>query len=870
MRQVQGIRMTGFLRCASALVLSAAALCAQASGGSARIDRASLDALRGTAPGAQARVILRWQSTTIAGREVATQDVATTLRRIEVYASDARVLEATADGYRELPRDARLHFVAVGTTGQRLGLSLDADSGAAEGLLMRDGRMFALDGQAAADGLLLSARDLDAPLADGDVAVSSCAGNQWETPGGPKTSPSTLSAADAAAPLDATRALQARSFAPKVATRQVTVAVDTDNEFLLRKFANNTANATAYLAALFTALNAIYEDDPAAFGLQLRLLQGTVILRPSTTADPFNNTDTTASGAALTEFGGWWRNNQSGVARAFALLLSGKSSNQNSASGIAWLVTSGIYCTSTGSGGQNFGHYSVNQVFWNPGLAASQDAYLVAHELGHNLGANHTHCANATTGAQASTNTIDRCFNGESSFGCYAGPQSCPTAQESPTSPQGSLMSYCHLNGLGCGVSTEFHPTHVTQLNGRLSSQPSTCVAPIGSSTNAAPTITAPASYSGTEDQTLTINGTSFADSDAGSGSLTATFSVPSGAVTASASSGVTIGGSGSARTLAGTLASINGLLSAGRLSYAPVVNANGTINLSIAINDNGNTGGAAQSASRSVPMNIAAVNDAPTASVPASVALSEDQSSAIAGINVADVDVGAGNLQLSFGVPAGSIAATGNPLITVGGSATARTITGTPGNLNGFIATGGVTYAGAANANGTVTLTVSVNDLGNSGGGAQEIQPTIALQIAAVNDAPSVTAPAAVAVTAGQSVGLPGVIYADPDAPGGNINMTATYTAGSGTFSASSAGGVTVSGSGTTTLTLSGTLSAINNLVASVPVQYNASAIVSGIVPLTLSIDDQGNIGGGALGASRVVNATVMAADVLFMNGFE
>jgi len=280
---------------------------------------------------------------------------------------------------------------------------------------------------------------------------------------------------------------------------------------------------------------------------------------------------------------------------------------------------------------------------------------------------------------------------------------------------------------------------------------------------------------------------------------------------------------------------------------------------------------GANANASGSRTLTVAAVNDAPTASVPASIAISEDQPGTITGINVADVDVGAGNLRLSFGVPAGSIAATGNPLITVGGSATARTITGTPGNLNDFIAIGGVTYTGAANANGSVTLSLSVNDLGNSGGGgAQEIQPTITLQIAAINDPPSVTAPAAVAVTAGQSVGVSGVIYADPDAPGGAINASATYGAGSGTFSANSAGGVTVSGSGTPSLTLSGTLSAINSLVASVPVQYTASEAVSGIVPLTLAVNDQGNIGGGALQASRVVNATVMAVDGFLMDGFE
>lgn len=834
-----------------------------ATSGSVRLDRAAIDALRDAPPGAEARVALRWTSPDMRRAGAAAAEVATTLRRIEVYAPDARVLEATAEGFRELPRDRRLHFIGVGTVGQRLGLSLDPESGAAEGILLRDGRMFALQGATDAEGLALDARDTDAPLPDGDVAVGSCSGNLSLDASLATPKAGGLPLGDGIAPAPAARPRLAPSFAPKVATRQAVLAVDTDNEFLQRKFSNNTGTATSYVAALFTALNAIYEDDPGQYGLQLRLVQGTVILRPSTTADPFTNADTNATGAALNEFGTYWQNNQSAVSRAFALLLSGKSANQNSASGIAWVITSGTYCTRTASSG---GHYSVNQVFWNPSLAASQDAYLVAHELGHNLGAFHTHCANATTGAQASTGTIDRCFNGESGAGCYAGPQACPSGAESPVAPQGTLMSYCHLNGLNCGVSTEFHPTHVSQLNGRLASQPGSCIGPL--TTNQAPVITAPASFSAQEDTTLTLSGLSFADPDAGGTTLTATFSIPAGngAINAAAASGVTIGGSATARTLAGTLTALNNALSAGSVTYVPAANASGSVSLTISLVDSGAPQGS-DSEVRTIA--IAAVNDAPTLSLPVSIAGTEDQATTIVPVSFADVDAGGASVVATFGVPSGTLSATGTALVTVGGTATSRTLTGGVANLNSFLAAGQLTYTAAANANGNTALTVQVNDQGNTGGGGARIgNGTITLEIAPANDAPTVSAPASLLVQAGASIAVSPVSYADLDDPSGNIAVVATFSAPSGTFSAS--GGVAITGNGTGTLTLTGPLSTLNAFLAATPVQYSAAAGASGVVPLTLTINDQGNTGGAPLTRTATVNVQVTVPGTIFVNGFE
>ncbi len=114
---------------------------------------------------------------------------------------------------------------------------------------------------------------------------------------------------------------------PNAATRQAVIAVDTDNELLSLKFADNTTNATNYLAALFAAMNVIYERD-----VDLTLVQGTTFLR--TAPDPFNNTDTNASQAQLVEFGNHWQANQAGTSRVLSMLVSGKSSSNFSSSGI--------------------------------------------------------------------------------------------------------------------------------------------------------------------------------------------------------------------------------------------------------------------------------------------------------------------------------------------------------------------------------------------------------------------------------------------------------------------------------------------------------------------------------------------------------
>jgi len=119
-------------------------------------------------------------------------------------------------------------------------------------------------------------------------------------------------------------------------------------------------------------------------------------------------------------------------------------------------------------------------------------------------------------------------------------------------------------------------------------------------------------------------------------------------------------------------------------------------------------------------------------------------------------------------------LAATSGSGVTVGGTATNRTLSGTITAINSFLAGNGLTYTTALNATTAQTLGVSLNDGGNtgSGGALASAVSTVALNVTAVNDAPSLTGNATLsAVTqyttdsSGSSLtSLFGSLFSDPD----------------------------------------------------------------------------------------------------------
>ncbi|MEJ5209126.1 M12 family metallo-peptidase [Denitratimonas sp. CY0512] len=643
-----------------------------------------------------------------------------TFRRIEVYADDAQLWVSRAEGLEPAPRSALRHYIGS-RPGERIALSLMPDGNQGEGLLLADDGTYRLEVKAARGGLRLTGTSTDAALPDGSLPESDCMGGLH----GPVAT-GKLAGLNRIAQMT-----EASPAAAKAATRRVTLALDTDNELLNLKFNNNTTNASNYLAALVAGMSAFYELDAAAGGAQLQLQIGHQILRPSTTADPYPSAPGSSMSDQLNEFGGYWKDNYSAVPRAFALMISGKIPG-GGAQGIAWLLTSGNFCDATGTswGGQTFGHYSVNRVFISSSLPAAQDVTLVAHELGHNFGLDHTHCTNTSGARPASTNTLDQCSNFEGSIGCYNGPTSCPSSGAG--APRGTLMSYCHL--LTCGGSYQnaglFHPVQVTILNSRIASQPASCVLPLGTS-NQPPTITTPASFTVTEDVASSLNGISFADPDAGSGSLTATFTVPTGSLSAPSSGGVVGGGTPNARTLQGSRTALNSYLAGGNVRYTTALNATANVTLSIAINDNGHSGsGGAQSDSVSRTITVNAVNDAPTLLAPAFLPVFTTGNVPVSGVVFADVDAGGGGMTVTLVAPSGvTLSGASGGGVTASGSGGTRTFNGSLSALNSYFAAGTARMSGPG-FTGPANLQITINDNGNTGsGGAKSASASVQLR---------------------------------------------------------------------------------------------------------------------------------------------
>lgn len=378
------------------------------------------------------------------------------LTRFEIYAPGARIWKVEGDRPTEVPRSRMAFFrgLAEDEPDIRIFVAVEPETGSFQGLAISPSgtheiRPFAE--AAGGRGHLVTVPEYFLPD-EGEEAERL----SW-----------TCGQSEAESPLDFLQEQPASAGRPSIeeprlapvisSLHTATLAVDTDNELMLQKFSNNTTNATNYVAALIAAMNVIYERD-----LNIRLLQGDTNLRVSTTADPYSLAPDAATGAVtsaqLNEVRTYWQSTYAGIQRALVMMLSGKSPNQFSSSGRAYLT--GLCSTTNG--------YSFSQVFKFSGSTGATDAFVVGHELGHNFGSPHTHCYSPT---------IDNCYNLEG--GCYSGATSCPAATtiNGVTNVRGTLMSYCHLLG-GCAAANVFHSRTVDLITGVITPRIGTCVFP--------------------------------------------------------------------------------------------------------------------------------------------------------------------------------------------------------------------------------------------------------------------------------------------------------------------------------------------------------------------------------------------------------
>jgi hypothetical protein len=426
--------------------------------------------------------------------------------RHDVYAPEAKIWAVEGTGIREVPRSRHLFLWGVAErTAARVLLIVDPDSGDLSGITMTAQGDFEVTPVGPPGARRHRVRS--GKLAPG--AAASEAQPAWSCGQSDLPEPFVLDARHAGE-----GAARPRSAAAIVSVHTARIAVDTDNELMFDKFANNTTTATDFIAALIAGMSTAYERD-----LLVRLLQGQTFLRSSTTPDPYhvpcgaavtNCTNPSSAGLdVLDEFGDYWLANYTTYfdnepRHALAMMLSGKS--LSGGSGIAWR---GTLCNrgQVINIGQpvTAGGFSFTQLFNSGSVVHANEIRLVAHELGHNFGSPHTHCY---------ANPPDHCYAAEA--GCYAEVTSCPTPQtiNGVANVRGTVMSYCH--GLpGCSSSTVFHPASVALLQPEIESHVNACIFP-AVPPPAAPTVNRVYDWSGptTGNALVTITGTGFEHAD--------------------------------------------------------------------------------------------------------------------------------------------------------------------------------------------------------------------------------------------------------------------------------------------------------------------------------------------------------------------
>jgi len=356
---------------------------------------------------------------------------------------------------------------------------------------------------------------------------------------------------------------------------------------------------------------------------------------------------------------------------------------------------------------------------------------------------------------------------------------------------------------------------------------------------------------------------------DAGALPVEVTLSAGNGVLTLSRTTGLDFAfsgglGDGTADTLMkfrGTLADINAALDG--LIFRATQDFNGAANVTITLNDLGNTGGVTpQSDTDTVNITVRAVNDAPvnlfnglttpfTASTSDEVAITFSSSGSPARvISITDVDAGStGIVRVSLTAGNGFITLSGRTglTFTVGDGTDDATMsfTGTMSNIN--TALNGLSFRPADFFSGTATLAITTNDNGLTGsGGIQTDTDVVNITVVSVNDPPVNNVP----LTQTVAEDLPLVLSAananaltiSDDAVTTNSPVRVTLTTTVGTLTLSGITGLTLisGGNGTATFSYEGEVgninSALNGLTLVTPTDFN------GPVTITITTNDLGN----------------------------
>ncbi len=369
--------------------------------------------------------------------------------------------------------------------------------------------------------------------------------------------------------------------------------------------------------------------------------------------------------------------------------------------------------------------------------------------------------------------------------------------------------------------------------------------------TNADPVVTVPGSQTINEDNPLTFDASKPIEvTDTDGDDQTVNIVVSNGTLTLSGSPNITAGSNGSgAITFTGTLSAINAALK--DAIFTPDAEFSGTASVQVTTNDGSVTD------TETVSITVNAVNDPPVVSVPDAVANPQgtdentDLTFSSANGNPLTITDAEGDDQTvtvtitdgTFSIPAGKLAA----LTTLSGNGTGIvTFSGSLADVNAALED--ATFSPNPNFEGTASIKINSND----GNGSHE--ETLPVTVNAVNDAPVVSVPDAVANPQSTDEDTPltfatanliGISDVDDD------NQTVSITVTNGTFKLSGDSGLTgLTGDGTATISFAGSPADISNALANAT--FTPDAEFSGAASVEVTTND------GTAADTETINITV------------
>ncbi|MBK8768818.1 MAG: tandem-95 repeat protein [Rhizobiales bacterium] len=342
-------------------------------------------------------------------------------------------------------------------------------------------------------------------------------------------------------------------------------------------------------------------------------------------------------------------------------------------------------------------------------------------------------------------------------------------------------------------------------------------------------------------------------------------------------------------RTVGGTSVNTESSLTDGTGTAAGSIRVNGTYStLTFSLTGTGVEGAGSDGVEIGLTLNV---NQTPSASA-TTYTTAEDTPKALTGVSFGDVDAAAGNVTVTLSVLHGTL----DINTSVGGGVTAGQVTGDNSGtititaplsaINATLANAsGLLYTPTLNYTGSDTLTAAINDNGNTGaGGPLSAATTAPIVITPVNDAP-IDGNEAATVTEDQTLtvaALSGLLANTTDVDGGTASVTQFVISGTTHPVSSGSPGVAVLPEGTLTIRADGsyTFAPASNYAGALPlVTYMVADGAGGTATSTLTlsmqavndpplIDLDGNNSSGATNADYVATYIENAPGIAIADG--